>query len=153
VLRRLAREGYRSGTIAAAATAGSLVAFGRAHGAAMRPLNSLAHIVLGSRAFFTGSAGVIVPPLAILVHWGSVLAWAVVFAAITGGRRDRWLYPAALGFALVTMLVDRYLMPDRLRPGFESDLSGPETSCVYLVLALSLAWGLARERMSGEALA
>jgi len=142
------REGLRAGTIAAAATAGALVALGRAHGAALRPLNSVAHIVAGSRAYYMEGLNWLITPLAIAVHLASILAWGALFSLFARGVRRSRLYPAALAFAALTWVIDYWVVPSRLRPGFESGLSGMEIAMVYLVLGVSLAWGLARERDS-----
>ena len=62
------REGVRCGVVAAAATAGVLLGFGIARGAAMRPLNSVAHILIGSRAYYMVGLDWFVTPLALLTH-------------------------------------------------------------------------------------
>jgi len=140
------REGIRAGTVAAAATAGALVALGRAHGAALRPINSVAHIVAGSRAYYMEGVHWLITPLALVVHLASIVAWGLVFSFFTRGVRGGRLYAVALAFALATWVFDYKLVPERLRPGFESGLSGIEVAVVYLVLGVSLAWGIARER-------
>jgi len=146
VLLQRIREGVRAGLIAAAATAGVLIGLGSAHHAAMRPLNSVAHILIGSRAYYMEGVDPIVTPLGVVAHVLSIVIWGILLATVTrtlGGVR---LYGAALAFAGFTWLVDLRLLPERLRPGFESGLSAAEIATVYLVLALSLAWGLDRER-------
>ncbi len=146
MLRRRVREGSRAGTIAAAATAGALIALGYAHGAALRPLNSVAHLLVGSRAYYMESVSLLVTPLAIAVHFGSVILWGIVLALLTPGLTGGRLYPASLSFAALTWLLDSRIVPERLRPGFESGLSSSEIALLYLLLGLSLAWGLDRER-------
>ncbi|HXT46997.1 MAG TPA: hypothetical protein VN717_00075, partial [Gemmatimonadaceae bacterium] len=47
------REGIGIGIIAGAATAGALMGFGHARGATLQPLNAVAHMYAGSRAFLT----------------------------------------------------------------------------------------------------
>ncbi len=131
--------------MAAAATAGALIALGYAHGAALRPLNSVAHIVTGSRAYYMERFGGITV-VALLVHVVSVIVWGIVFAALTRKIRGAVLYALAIAFAAATWVVDYRIVPDRLKPGFESGLSGAEIGLVYLVLGLSLAWALDRER-------
>ena len=149
-MRRRIREGLRSGIVGAAATAGALVALGRAHGAALRPLNAVAHIAIGSRAYFLETLDLLVTPMAIALHVASVALWGVVFSLLSPRLRGPKLYPAALAFAAGTWVIDYRIVPDRLRPGFESGLSGIEIGFVYLVLALSLAWALRRERESAS---
>jgi hypothetical protein len=145
VIRQKIKEGARAGAVAAAATAGTLVALGRAHGAALRPLNSVAHIVTGSRAYYMeGFGGITV--VAALVHTAAVIGWGIVLSIITGRVRGAALYGASIAFAGVTWLFDYRLVPDRLKPGFESGLGSAEIALVYLVLGASLAWALGRER-------
>ncbi|HUO51845.1 MAG TPA: hypothetical protein VMT93_04960 [Gemmatimonadaceae bacterium] len=148
---RTLREGMRSGLVAAAATAGVLIGLGSAHGAALRPLNSVAHILIGSRAYYMEGADLLVTPLALLTHTASVMLWGVLLALATGRLTGPRLYGAALVFAGLTWIVDFRIVPDRLRPGFESGLSPVEVSLVYIVLAVSLAWALDRERRSAAA--
>ena len=109
MLRRRVREGIRAGTIAAAATAGALISLGRAHGAAMRPLNAVAHVLVGSRAYYMESVSLLVTPLALAVHFGSVIVWGTVFALLTPGLVGGKLYPAVLLFAALTWLIDHQI--------------------------------------------
>ena len=144
-MRHRVREGIRAGIVAAAATAGALVALGRSHGAALRPLNSVAHMLVGSRAYYMEGASWITA-VGIAVHLLSVTAWGVILSFATTRIRGWTLYAAAVLFASATWTIDYHIVPDRLRPGFESGLSGAEIAIVYIVLGLSLAWGLDRER-------
>lgn len=139
------REGIRAGIIAAAATAGALVALGRTHGAALRPLNSVAHIVVGSRAYYMVGVSWITL-VAIAVHVASVALWGVILAFATARIHGWALYATAAVFAGATWFIDYRVVQERLRPGFESGLSPTEIGLVYLVMGLSLAWGLDRER-------
>ena len=151
MIRRRIREGLRAGTIAAAATAGALVALGRAHGDALRPVNSVAHILIGSRAYYLEGVHWLVTPVALAVHLLSIMAWGIILSLLTPRLRGAGLYAASLAFAAFTGGVDYRVVPDRLRPGFESGLSGTEIAVVYFVLGISLAWGLGRERESTTA--
>jgi hypothetical protein len=131
--------------IAAAASAGALVAFGRTHGASLRPLNSVAHILVGSRAYYmVGVSWITV--VALVVHFASIAVWGVLLSLATARIRGLALYATAAAFAAATWIIDYRVVPERLRPGFESGLSPTEIALVYLVMGLSLAWGLDRER-------
>jgi hypothetical protein len=136
----------RAGVVAAAATAGALLGLGRAHGATLRPLNAVAHIVVGSRAYFMEGVNWPVTPLASVVHLTAAVTWGVALSLITPRLRGAPLYAASLAFAAVTWAFEYRVIPDRWRPGFEKGLSGAEIGLVYLVLALALGWGLGRER-------
>lgn len=145
MLRQRVREGTRAGVIAGAATAGALIALGRTHGAALRPLNSVAHILVGSRAYYM--VGVTwITGAALLVHFASIAIWGVLLSLATTRIRGWMLYATAASFAAGTWFIDYRVVPQRLRPGFESGLSSIEIALVYLLMGLSLAWGLDRER-------
>ena len=146
MLRESVREGVRSGIVAAAATAGVLLGFGIARGAAMRPINSVAHILIGSRAYYMVGLDWLVTPLAVLTHVAMSCAAGIVFAALAARLQSARLYALAAGYALALWLILDFVLPARVRPGFESGLSNAEILIVYLVLTLSLAWALARER-------
>jgi len=64
--------------------------------------------------------------------------------------RGRVLAP--LGVGVVAYLVDRFVAPNGLRPGFEELLSSGETTFIYVVLAVALAAGLwvSRSRLRGD---
>jgi hypothetical protein len=131
--------------IAAAASAGALVALGRTHGASFRPLNSVAHILVGSRAYYmVGVSWITV--VALVVHFASIATWGVLLSLATARIRGLALYATAAALAVATWVIDYRVVPERLRPGFESGLSSTEIALVYLVMGLSLAWGLDRER-------
>lgn len=144
------REGLRSGIIAAAATAGTLIGLGVAHGAAFRPLNSIAHILIGSRAYYMEGVDALVTPLALATHAISVMIWGVLLAFLTVHIEGLKLYAAALAFAAMTFVADFYVLPERLRPGFESGLSPAEIGTVYIVMSLTLALSLERDRHHRE---
>jgi hypothetical protein len=145
-MRERVREGVRSGFVAAAATAGVLLGFGLARGAAMRPINSVAHILIGTRAYYMVGVDWLVTPLALLVHVAAVCAAGTVFALLTVRLRGGRMFAAAVVYAVALWLVIDFALPARVRPGFESGLSSVEILSVYLVMALVLAQMLARER-------
>ena len=151
MLRQRVREGARAGLVAAAATAGLLIGLGSARHAAMRPLNSAAHLLIGSRAYYMEGFHWLVTPIALLTHVAAVMLWGVCFAAMSARWRGWALYAGAIAFAALTCLFDLRVLPDRFRPGFESGLSSPEIAVVYLVLGASAAWALARERAGATA--
>jgi hypothetical protein len=124
VIRQTIRDGARAGAVAAAAIAGALIALGRAHGAAMQPMNAMSHIVVGSRAYYMERFGALTL-VAIVIFVVAVMAWAI---------------------ALSTWFVDAHLATEKIRPGFEMVLSGAEIAFVYLLLGASTGWALDRER-------
>jgi hypothetical protein len=136
------RDGIGLGIIAGAATAGALMAFGHARGATLQPLNSIAHMLFGSRAFMTTGFQPVITVGALVIHFLSTIVWglllAYVAAPLTGIARSI----APLGVGILAYLLDRFVAPNGLRPGFEELLSSGETTFIYVVLAGALAIGL-----------
>ncbi|HEU4566300.1 MAG TPA: hypothetical protein VFS05_16675 [Gemmatimonadaceae bacterium] len=146
MLRDRLREGALAGLIGAAATAGALIGFGVARGAAWRPINTIAHLVIGYRAEITDGFDPLVTLLGLGVHVASLVAWGVLFSLLAARLRGVRLLLAALLFAAGAFALDHLLLPVRLKPGFELVLSWPELVALYAVLALALAAGLATSR-------
>jgi hypothetical protein len=136
------RDGIGFGVIAGAATAGALMGFGHARGATLQPLNAIAHMFAGSRAFMTTGFQPAITGGALVLHFLSTIIWGVLLAYIaaplTGWARA--IAPVSVG--IVAYLVDRFVAPNGLRPGFEQLLSSGETTFIYVVLAAALAAGL-----------
>jgi hypothetical protein len=136
------RDGIGFGVIAGAATAGALMGFGHARGATLQPLNAIAHMFAGSRAFMTTGFQPAITGGALVLHFLSTIIWGVLLAYIaaplTGWARA--IAPVSVG--VVAYLVDRFVAPNGLRPGFEQLLSSGETTFIYVVLAAALAAGL-----------
>jgi hypothetical protein len=137
-------HGIWIGLVAAAATAGALVGFGLARGMPVQPLNAVAHALVGSRAFYVPDAHVVVTSVGVLVHVVALVLWGIAFGWAFGGWRGARLWVATAAFVALVAFVDFILLPDRLSPGFESVLTGPEVIVVYAVLAIALALAASR---------
>jgi uncharacterized membrane protein YagU involved in acid resistance len=137
------------GMVAAAATAGALVGFGAARGSPLLPLNTVAHIVLGSRAFYVTDAHLLVTTLGVLVHVASVVVWGILFAIVLARAEGVRLWLGALVFTAAIAAIDFLLLPKRFSPGFEESLTRVEVVVVYAVLAASLV--LARRTVAPRA--
>ena len=142
VSENLLRRGIGLGVIAGAATAGTLLGFGHARGAALQPLNAVAHIFAGSRAFMTTGFQPIITGGAVLLHFLSTIIWGIVLAYVAAPLAGRARVAAPIGVAILAYLLDRFVAPNRLRPGFEQLLSSGEVTFIYVVLAAALAAGL-----------
>jgi len=136
------REGIGYGVIAGAATAGALLGFGHARGATLQPLNAIAHMFAGSRAFMTTGFQPAITGGALVLHFLSTIIWGVLLAYVAAPLTGwvRAIAPVSVG--IVAYLVDRFVAPNSLRPGFEQLLSSGETTFIYVVLAAALAAGL-----------
>jgi hypothetical protein len=136
------RDGIGLGVIAGAATAGTLMGFGHARGAALQPLNATAHMFVGSRAFMTTGFQPAITGGALVIHFLSTIVWGVLLAYVAAPLSARGRALAPFGVSAVAYLADRFVAPNGLRPGFEELLSSGETTFVYVVLAAALAAGL-----------
>jgi hypothetical protein len=136
------REGIGLGVIAGAATAGTLMGFGHARGATLQPLNAVAHMFAGSRAFMTTGFQPVVTGGALAIHFLSTIVWGVLLVYIAEPLSARGRALAPFGVGILAYLLDRFVAPNGLRPGFEELLSSGETTFVYVVLAAALAAGL-----------
>jgi hypothetical protein len=136
------RDGIGLGVISGAATAGVLMGFGHARGATLQPLNAVAHMFAGSRAFMTTGFQPAITGGALLLHFLSTIIWGVLLAYIAAPLSARGRAAAPFGVGILAYLLDRFVAPNQLRPGFEELLSSGETTFVYVVLAAALAAGL-----------
>jgi hypothetical protein len=141
IVNRL-REGTGIGIVAAAATAGTLMGFGHARGATLQPLNAVAHMYAGSRAVMITGFQPDVTLGAIAIHLLSMIIWGLVLAYAARGLRGVPRALAPVGVAVLAYLLDRFVAPERLRPGFAELLSAGEVIFVYVVLGAALAAGL-----------
>lgn len=116
--------------------------FGHARGATLQPLNAVAHMYAGSRAFLTTGFQPGITLGAITIHLISTILWGILLAYVAAPLTGRERAIAPLGVGLFAYLADRFLAPNGLRPGFEELLSSGETIFVYVVLAAALALGL-----------
>ena len=146
------RSGITLGVIAGAATAGALMGFGHARGATLQPLNAIAHMYAGSRAYMTTGFQPGITIGALVIHFLSTIVWGVLLAYVAESLSARGRAFAPLGVAILAYLLDRFVAPNGLRPGFEELLSSGETTFIYVVLAAALAAGLwySRLRTQGD---
>ncbi|HJU66610.1 MAG TPA: hypothetical protein VJ650_00080 [Gemmatimonadaceae bacterium] len=138
MLRDRVLRGVWIGLVAAAATAGALVGFGWVRGFPLQPLNTIAHILVGSRAFYVREAHPLITPLGLLVHALSLVVWGALFSLGMGYRRSSWLWVGAVVFAVAVAAIDFLVLPARLSPGFETVLTRGEIIVIYAVMAAAM---------------
>jgi hypothetical protein len=134
------------GLVAAAATAGALVGFGWARGAPLQPLNAVAHVLVGSRAYYVSGVHPLVTSAGTLVHVASLVAWGMLFSLVLGRARGARAWGIAFAFAAVVAVIDFVVLPERLSPGFETVLTRGEVGVVYGVMAVAMAVAASRLR-------
>lgn len=123
-----------------------LVGFGVGRGSPARPLNAIAHLIVGSRAQATPFFDPLLTPLGLLLHTISLVVWGVLFA-LAASRLNGWRLGAAAGlFTVAVFTFDLFLLPRRLSPGFQLTLSWPEVVIVYLTMAALLWCGVVMVR-------
>jgi hypothetical protein len=135
------------GLVAAAATAGALIGFGWARGAPLQPLNAVAHVLVGSRAFYVSGVHPLVTSAGTLVHVASLVAWGMLFSLLLGRARGARAWGIAFAFAAVVAVIDFVVLAERLSPGFETVLTRGEVGVVYGVMAVAMAVAASRLRI------
>jgi hypothetical protein len=116
--------------------------FGHARGATLQPVNAIAHMFAGSRAFMVTGFQPAITGGALVIHFLSTIVWGVILAYVAAPLPARGRAIAPFGVGILAYLVDRFVAPNPLRPGFEELLSSGETTFIYVVLAAALAAGL-----------
>ena len=132
----------QAGIVAWAATLGVLVGFGRSRGAALQPLNSIAHAFFGTRALLMEGFDWAITPAALLLHLAVLVAFGVIFSLLAAGLRGWRLVGAAIAYALVIWLVNRLMLPTMYASGLAQLLSPWEMVVFHLIMALALALGV-----------
>ncbi len=79
---------------------------------------------------------------ALVIHFLSTIIWGVLLAYIAAPLSARSRAIAPFGVGILAYLLDRFVAPNALRPGFEELLSSGEVTFVYVVLAGALALAL-----------
>lgn len=141
VFRDRLRAGLFTGLIAAAATAGVLVAFGMGQRHPFLAFNIAAHVVFRGQALLVPGPHPLITPVGILVHLAAVVFWSTLFAIITGRRRVLIASAAASALAVVLFALNTRVLPPSLRPGYETILSNGQLLFLYFTLAVSLVVG------------
>ena len=127
-------------TTAAIAAAGALELRNAA-----APLNAVSHILWGDIAARQNGTSAQYTALGTAINAAAMASWCVLHHAIfRPDRRRAGLAPALArgsATAAAAYVVDYYVVPRRLTPGFEKRLSGRSMFAVYAALALGLVIG------------
>lgn len=143
-MRRLLRNAFVTGTIAAVATTVAAAVFAKAEKKGVAEvLNAPSHIAWGDEAFEAKKLDVKHTWVGIKLNALAVTMWALVSETILG-RKRRTLTKTAVTAAAVTTaayVADYKVVPKRLTPGFEEKLSKKALFGIYVVLGVALLAG------------
>src|SRR5450830_1140266 len=126
----------------------------REAGSPYAPTNAVSHWLRGRPALSQDAPSWRHTALGYLIHHGSALMWAWLYARWQQRRQDQALFPllgTAAAVSILAGVVDFKVAPERLPPGFEHRLSTPALLAVYAAFGLALPYllrGRARAQLS-----
>lgn len=124
-------------TTAAVAACGSLESEG-----GVAPINAVSHIVWGDEAAEHDEPSAKYTLTGAALNAAAITSWAAVYELGFGQAARRGNVPRAIlggvATAAAAYVVDCYVVPRRLTPGFEKRLSSPSMFAAYAALAASL---------------
>ena len=126
----------RSLTCAAATTASATVLSTHHTGQPAAALNATSHIVWGARAFRMDRADVQHTLVGTLLNASAMLSWSVAHELLPRPRSCLHRVAKAAGVSALAYVVDYYVVPKRLTPGFEERLPPSALAMVYVALGL-----------------
>ena len=146
----LALETMAAGAGATALTTATILCLGHERDASMwAPMNAVSHIAFGDEAAAHPELSTTYTGTGTALNAAAMFTWAAVHAGLMQAlpRRD---LPTAIGagiaVAATAYVVDYYVVPRRLTPGFEKRLDGRSLFWIYSSLAAGLAAGWAAKR-------
>lgn len=144
-LSQLVCDTLVTGALATAATSVTMALCGKAEGMpAVAPFNAVSHILYGDRAATIDEARADTTAPGFALNAAAMGLWAGVHDALFGEKSKHDLGTALLAGAATSAaayIVDYYVVPKRLTPGFELRLSGGSMLAIYGALAVALAIG------------
>lgn len=139
-----------AGSAATALTTATILCLGHERDTSMwAPLNAVSHITFGDEAAQHTELSAKYTGTGTALNTAAIFSWAAVHAGVMRmlPRQD---LPSAIGagaaVAAGAYVIDYYVVPRRLTPGFEKRLSGRSLFWIYSALAAGLAAGWATSR-------
>ena len=121
-------------------------------GNAAAPINAISHIAWGDEAAEQDDLSTKYTVVGGVLNAAAMASWAAVHHFVfRPERREPGVVPAlarGAATAAIAYVVDYYVVPKRLTPGFEKRLSGRSLFWIYVALAAGLAVG-ERKTVSG----
>ena len=138
-----------AGAVCAAAVLGVLVGMGRRSGAPWRPVNAVAHMLLGARADDVWGFAADVTLVGVGVVLVMSAAASIVAVWLTSSRRTLDGAFAAFGVSFAAYLVHLHIVA-RTSGGLAALLSVGELRALYCSVAIAIAFGMRNDiRSSG----
>lgn len=139
----LARRALVSGLFAGLATAAAAAFFGALERRRpLAPINATSHVIWGEEAAHAPQLELRYTLPGLALNFGAGVFWAAIYEQLFGRTAEKNGIPTALlgGAAVATAayVVDYHLVPSRLTPGWERQISPRALALVFGALALSL---------------
>jgi hypothetical protein len=136
--------GIWSGSVASVVTTAVLAACGAAERRSPPgPLNGPSQWIWGEQASYRRGFSVRYTVIGFVIHHAMSVLWATVFERFNhrerGTASPAKLLATAAATSAVASLIDLRVVPSRLSPGFERQLSRPSLFMTYGAFALALA--------------
>lgn len=139
---QLARRALVSGFFAGLATAVAAAFFGALEKRRpLAPINATSHVIWGEEAAHAPQPELRYTLPGLALNFGAGVFWAAIYERLFGRAAEKSGSKAVLGGAAVATaayLVDYHLVPSRLTPGWERQISPRALALVFGALALSL---------------
>jgi hypothetical protein len=136
-----------AGAAATALTTATILCLGEERDASMwAPMNAVSHIAFGDEAAQHTELSARYTATGTALNTAAIFSWAAAYAGVMNmlPKQD---VPSAIGagvaVAAAAYVIDYYVVPRRLTPGFEKRLDGRSLFWIYSSLAAGLAAGYA----------
>jgi hypothetical protein len=144
-LRQIGLSALISGTVASLVSAAALALLAKGENkSAVQPLNATSHWIHGSGAGNVRAVNVSHTATGYATHHGACVFWATLLETLLAGRTERRasnVVKYAALVAAIAAIVDYWIVPKRLTPGWEYALSKPSITSGFAAMAAGLALG------------
>lgn len=140
------REGIVAGSAASVLSTAVLVLAGhREAGSAVAPTNAVSHWLWGDESLHVEQPTWRHTLTGYVTHHLASIFWATLYSRVHGWRESAKTLPQAaaggVATSAVAYVVDYYMVPKRLTPGYEHRISAGSMLATYSALAAGLALG------------
>ena len=139
--RSILRKALFSGAVASIATTATLAVSGALERAdPVSPSNGPSQWIWGRRAAYARGASLRHTFVGYVIHHATAVMWATLFEQLRRARRDATgTIAAAATTSALAYVVDYKVVPQRLQPGFDAQVSRPALGAFYVTFAAALA--------------